>query len=70
MAQRLDLATPLTLVMTDTEMQETEGLLPPYTLRELSRELRCRSVLLCWRAQHLRTRSEQLLHKHAGGVSV
>jgi hypothetical protein len=42
---------------------DDECLLPPYTLRERSRELRQRSVLLCWRAQRLRTRSMQLLNK-------
>jgi hypothetical protein len=42
---------------------DDECLLPPYTLRERSRELRQRSVMLCWRAQRLRTRSMLLLHK-------
>ena len=45
--------------------QEEDDLLPPYTIGERSRELRQRSVLLCWRAQRLRTRSMQLLHKQA-----
>ena len=44
-------------------LPEDEELLPPYTIREQSRELRQRSVLLCWRAQCLRARSMKLLHK-------
>ena len=44
-------------------LSEDEELLPPYTLREWSRELRQRSVLLCWRARCLRTRSLKLLHR-------
>ena len=42
---------------------EDHSLLPQCTIKERSRELRQRSVLLCWRAQRLRTRSMQLLHK-------
>jgi hypothetical protein len=45
---------------------EDDRLLPWYTIGERSRELRQRSVLLCWRAQCLRTHSTQLLHKQAG----
>jgi hypothetical protein len=45
---------------------EDERLLLRYTIGERSCELRQRSVLLRWRAQRLRTRSTQLLHKHAG----
>ena len=40
-----------------------EELLPPYTIFERCRELRQRSLLLCWRAQRLRARSTKLLHK-------
>ena len=39
------------------------GGLPPYTMLERSRELRQRSVLLCWRAQRLRRKSQWLLAK-------
>ena len=42
---------------------ENDGHLPLYTIGEWSRELRQRSVLLRWRAQHLCARSAQLLHK-------
>ena len=42
---------------------DDECLLPPYTLSERSRELRQRSVMLCWRAQHLRALSMRLLHQ-------
>ena len=45
--------------------QEEDDLLPPYTIWERSRELRQRSVMLCWRAQRLRTGSTPLLHKQA-----
>ena len=48
--------------------QEEDELLPRYTLREQSRELRQRSVLLRWRAQRLRNRSLQLLHNPGGAV--
>jgi hypothetical protein len=44
--------------------EDDEGLLPPYTLGERSRELRQRSKMLCWRARYLRARSTKLLHKH------
>jgi hypothetical protein len=39
------------------------GRLPPSTLGERSRELRQRGVLLCWRAQRLRSKSPRLLAK-------
>jgi hypothetical protein len=39
------------------------GHLPPYTLSERSRELRQRAVLLLWRAQRLRRKSQRLLAK-------
>jgi hypothetical protein len=45
-------------------LPEDEALLPPYTIREWSRELRQRSVMLCWRARRLRARSMKLLYKH------
>ena len=48
--------------------QEEDDLLPPYTIWERSRELRQRSVMLCARAQRLRARSMQLLHKQAGAA--
>ena len=48
--------------------QEEDALLPSYTIWERSRELRQRSVMLCWRAQRLRTRSMQLRHKQAGAA--
>jgi hypothetical protein len=44
---------------------ENDAHLPQYTIGEWSRELRQRSVLLRWRAQHLCARSAQLLHKQA-----
>jgi hypothetical protein len=45
-------------------LEDDEELLPPYTLGERCRELRQRSVLLCWRARYLRARSMKLLYKH------
>ena len=39
------------------------GYLPLYALAARSRELRQRGVLLCWRAQRLRSKSPRLLAK-------
>ena len=55
-----------TTPLTADKRQDTEDdLLPPYTMEERMRELRQHLVLLRWRAQRLRTRSTQLLHKQA-----
>jgi hypothetical protein len=39
----------------------TDGLLPPYTVAERSREMRMRSRILRWRAQRTRDQSKRLL---------
>jgi hypothetical protein len=56
--------TSLTIRLTADKRQDAEDyVLPPYTIEERIRELRQRLVLLRWRAQRLRTRSTQLVHK-------